>query len=213
MVRILIIAAIISVKVSISQEKIPDFFNEFSISVNRTNVSNTNTENMFGFGVGANRLLLVSKRMTVLFGVEYNLTRQFKKRTLEGHYAHASNLEYTLNNFSVPLNFRLKTRENNFFWDNGVFVDLIFRSSRKGKMHSYAPDELGNINYQVADFKEDAQLSQLNYGVCSGFGLIVPIGKYEMVIKPEYKWGFHELDAIRTSIMNSYFRLNIGIEI
>jgi len=211
---ILILAGALSFLSAYSQEETPFFFNEFNISLNKTNLSDDNTENRFGFGVSANRIMLEQKKINFVFGLEYNLTKQFKKKTYEGHYAHATDLEYILNNLSVPLNFRLNFGKNSrFFLETGAFVDLILSSQRKGKIHTYAPDENNIITYKVSDFKENARLSPINYGIVSGIGLRVPFDKFELVFKPDYKLGLHELDSFKTSILNSYFRLNIGIKI
>ena len=110
---ILILAGALSFLSAFCQEeKSHFFFNEFNISLNKTNLSDDNTENRYGFGVSANRIMLEQKKINFVFGLEYNSTKQFKKKTYEGHYAHATDLEYTLNNLSVPLNFRLNFGKN-----------------------------------------------------------------------------------------------------
>jgi outer membrane protein assembly factor BamA len=196
------------------EENNPFFFKEFYISINRTNLSDDNTENRYGFGLSANRIAMEHRKINFVFGFEYNLTKQFKNKTYEGHYAHATDLEYTLNNLSVPLNFRVNFGKNNkVFFETGLFLDLIFGSQRKGKIHTYAPDENNVITYKVSDFEENARLSTLNYGIAGGIGLRVPFDKFEMIIKADYKLGIRELDSFKTSILNSYIRLNIGVRL
>jgi len=80
-------------------------------------------------------------------------------------------------------------------------------------MYTYAPDENNVLTYKVSDFKEKTKLASLNYGVVGGIGLSIPFDKFEMVIKPDYKFGLRELDSFSTSFFNSYIRLNIGFKI
>lgn len=197
---------------SYSQEKdAPFFFNEFNISLNKTNLSDDNTEDRFGFGIGLNRLMIKQKKVNLVFGLEYNVTRQFKKNTYEGRYANATNLEYTLNNLSVPLNFRLNLGNTfKIFTEIGVFIDLIYSSQRKGTMRTYLPNS-NNLN--EFSIKEKANLSPINPGISGSIGLIIPIYKVESIIKIDYKLGLHELDSYKTSVLNRYYRLIIGIKI
>lgn len=215
MKKLLIILWTLSFFFVFGQEKNdPFFFKEFNISINRTNLSDDNTENRWGLGLSANRIMMEQRKINFVFGLEYNLTKQFKRRTYEGHFAHSTDMEYTLNNLSVPLNFRISFLEKNkIFIETGLFVDLILSSQRKGKIHTYAPDENNIVTYKVYNIKENAQLSRLNYGISAGIGISVPFDKFEIIIKPDYKLGLHELDSYKTSILNSYLRLNIGIKL
>ncbi len=49
------------------------FFKEFTISINRTNLKDSNTEGRFGFGVGIYGYFLNKKKVNVIFGFELNL--------------------------------------------------------------------------------------------------------------------------------------------
>lgn len=195
------------------EEKIPFFFNEFTISLNKTLPWDDNTESRYGFGVSITRVMREQKKMNFVFGFEYNLTKQLKKTTYEGHYAYATDVEYTLNNLSVPLNIRLNFGANTrFFVEAGVFADLILSSKRKGKKHIEIVEGYTVISNQVADFKGKGNLSHINYGVVGGIGVSVPFDKFELIIKPDVRLGLHELDSFSTSFFNSYFRLSIGIK-
>lgn len=195
------------------EEKSPFFFNEFTISLNKTLPWDDNTESRYGFGVGITRVMREQKKMNFVFGFEYNLTQQLKKTTYEGRYAHATDVEYTLNNLSVPLNIRLNFGTNTrFFVEAGAFADLILSSKRKGKKYIEIVEGHTVISSKVADFKGKGNLSHINYGVAGGIGVSVPFDKFELIIKPDVRLGLHELDSFSTSFLNSYIRLNIGIK-
>ncbi len=83
------------------------FFDEASISFNRTNLVDDNTENRNGFGLGVYHSFFADKMVNLIFGIEYNRTNQFKKSMYEGHYATATDMTYHLNMASFPLGGRL----------------------------------------------------------------------------------------------------------
>ncbi len=189
------------------------FFNEFDLTLNRTNLINDNTKDRFGFGLGAFRSMMEPKKVNLIFGVEYNLTSQLKKSIYMGHFAHATDVEYTIHNLSIPLNFRYNIGNKvKFFLQIGTFVDLIISSSRKGIMHTYLPDQNNKIVYKKFSFKEKAGLRNLNYGFSGGIGLRIPITKMELTIKTGYNLGLNNL-SVDDNVYNRYFRLTVGLKI
>lgn len=188
-------------------------FNEFSISLNRTNLSNDNTKDRFGFGIGIFRSILEHKKTNLVFGFEYNLTNQLKEITYEGRFARATNVEYEIHNVTFPINIRYNIGNKvKYFLQTGVFIDLIVSSKRKGIMHSYLPDNNNNIVFKEYLFNEKAGLTNQNYGFEIGLGLRIPIKKLELIIKSDYKLGLNNLSTNK-NIYNRYFRLVIGIRI
>jgi len=55
------------------------FFDEFSVSINRTYLEDNNTNDGIGFGSGAYHTFFSRKIVTILFGVEFNRTVHFKE--------------------------------------------------------------------------------------------------------------------------------------
>ena len=197
------------------QKKDTFFFNEYSISVNRTVIfTGDNTGDKFGFGLGLYRVM-GQKSLNLIGGFEYNLTRQYIKRTDEGQFANATDLTYNLQNLSIPVIARLTSDNDKLkvFFEAGVFSDIILFATRSGTISSYAPDENDMIEYKSSEFKNKAQLSSINYGLQSGIGIIFPFGNFNLIIKPEYKYGLRNLNPNgMTSIFNSYFKLSIGLK-
>lgn len=193
------------------EDKTPYFFNELDISLNRTNLSNDNTKDRFGLGLGVFRIMREKKKVNVIAGLEYNLTNQFKKQVYEGHFSHATDVEYTIHNLSIPLSLRYNTGNKvKFFIQLGAFIDLIVNSRKKGIMHSYIPDN-NNIVYEEFSFSEKANLKGLNYGFSGGIGLRIPITKTELIIKTDYKLGLNNL-SVANSLYNRYYRLIVGLK-
>ena len=54
------------------KEKKPFPFNEFSLSVNRTNVSSSGSEDRFGGGAGMYHSFVLGKHFDLILGMEYN---------------------------------------------------------------------------------------------------------------------------------------------
>lgn len=198
------------------EDSISFFLNEFEISINRTNLEDENTEDRFGFGLGAFHSMMDSKKINLIFGFEYNLTNQLKKIIYEGHFAHATNVEYMIHNLSIPLNVRYNIGNKvKFFIQSGTFVDLIVNSIKKGIMHTYLPDQNNNIVYKEFSFKEKAGLSNLNYGFIGSIGLQIP-NKWKkiLILKTEYKLGLNNLLIMNNiNFYNRYWILTVGLKI
>lgn len=189
------------------------FFDEFQISFNRTTLHDNNTEDRYGFGLGAYHSFLPDRKINLVFGLEYNRTSQFKKTMYEGHFAHATDLTYNLNCFSVPVGLRLNIGSKaKLFLETGGFVDLVINSNRTGTMHNYLLDENNQINYTVTEIDEKAGLSN-TMGVHIGLGIRIPISKFELIVKPDYKFGINKLYSNQDNIFNKYFRINVGLKI
>lgn len=209
----LILILLLSFLSTNAQEEEYPFFNEFAISLNRTNLANENTENRYGFGLGAYYSMQEQKKVNMFFGIEYNQINQFKKVTYEGRYAHATDVGYAIHNLSIPL-FVCYGIGNKvkFFIEAGAFIDLIFSSRKKGTMHTFLPDENNNTVHRKFAFSEKADINNLNYGFSGGLGISLPINEKELKIKTDYKYGWNKLSEM-PDIYNRYFRLLIGMGI
>lgn len=200
-------------KVSNGQNSNQFFFDEFQISLNRTNLQNNNTEDRYGFGFGAYHSFMPNKRINLVFGLEYNRTSQFKKSMYEGHYAHTTDLTYNLNCFSVPIGFRFNIgSKTKLFLETGGFADLVINSNRTGTMHTNLPDENNQIKYTETEIDEKAKLSS-SIGLYMGIGVWIPISKFELIVKPDYKFAMNKLYSYQDDIFNRYFRINVGLKI
>lgn len=210
----LILTLVFLTTLTFSQENKTFPFNEFSISINRTNLEDDNTENKIGFGIGTYHTFLKEKKINLRIGIEYNRTSQLKKYFYEGRFAKSSDLYYYINSLSIPfttkINFGHKAK---LFLETGLFTDLNIGSKRKGTMHSYLPNANNQLEYKEFEFEENAQISAINYGFSIGIGINVPLFKYRLTIKPEYKYGAHKLYDYGSQIFNRYYRVILGIEI
>jgi hypothetical protein len=189
------------------------FFDEASISFNRTNLADDNTENRNGFGLGLYHSFFAKSMVNLTFGVEYNRTSQFKRSMYEGHYASATDLTYHLNMASFPLGVRLNIgKKIRFFIEAGGYADLMLKSTREGMMHTYFPDENDQIVYKDYPIDEKAKLSSV-MGVYSGFGIRIPVSSFELVIKGDYKLGLQDLYSYMDTVNNTYWRIAAGVRI
>jgi hypothetical protein len=190
------------------------FFDEFSVSINRTYLEDNNTNDGIGFGSGAYHTFFSRKIVTILFGVEFNRTVHFKEYMYEGHFANATDLTYSINSLSIPLSARLNVgKRGTLFYETGFFIDMNVGARRKGTMHTYLPDENNRINYKEFEIDEKTNISGLNYGVSIGIGIKVPISRFQLIIKPDYKFGIKALYDYQDQIYNRYFRIMLGIKI
>jgi len=194
---------------SFGQDSTKFFIDEFKLSVNRTLLSDNNTKDRNGFGVGLYHSFFQKKTSNIIFGLEYNLTSQFKKQTYQDHFAQSSNVTYTIHSISIPVGLQLTIgKEIRYFAEIGGFVDLIISSNSKGTMTTYLPPDLLHHTYT---FNENAKLSN-TYGVYFGLGVCIPISKYELILAPDYKLGLKSLYSDQVDINNVYFRITIGLK-
>lgn len=181
-------------------------FDEFSVSVNRTNVQDDNTEDIFGFGLGVYRGFMADKMLNVMVGLEFNRTSQFKKFMYESHSSHSAEVTYSLNCISIPVGLRVNVgSKTKFFIEAGGFGDLAISSNRSGTLHG--PD----VFTPPKDFDKKAGLSP-TVGIYFGMGMRIPISRFELVVKPEYKLGLTKLYSGYDDIYNRYFRLSFGLK-
>lgn len=189
------------------------FFNSLSISLNRTDVANENLENRYGYGLGVYRVMREHQRINFIFGIEFNVTRHYAETVYAGHYAHASEVEYTLHNLSIPLNVRLNFGNKiEFFIEAGTFADFVVGSRSKGTMHTYLPEKNSHVAHSESQFNGKADFtSDYNFGLSGGLGIGIPIEEEEINIKTDYKLGLSELSDMDSSFHNRYFRLVLGL--
>jgi hypothetical protein len=182
------------------------FFNEYTVSINRTCLKDDNTENRFGFGIGTDHLFRADKKINVILGLEYNRTNQLKKEMADSPLSYSKDVTFTQNGLSVPLGLRINTGSKiKIFAEGGIFGDLAFRSTQKGTSYTYTDD-----GYVVDHFSTKADLSD-SYGYYFGLGIRVPFSKYELMIKPDYKVSVNTLYSGNDNIYNRYIRLSVEI--
>jgi hypothetical protein len=187
------------------------FFDEAVISFNRTNLKDDNTENRNGFGLGVYHSFFAKSRVNLTFGAEYNRTSQFKKYMYVGHYAHSTDITYNLNMISFPVGARLNIGNKvKVFADAGGYADVMIKSTSKGMLHTYLPDQYGQVVYKDVPFDQKADLSSV-IGAYAGLGIRIPLSLFELVIRTDYKYGFNELYSDRDNIYNRYWRISVGI--
>ncbi len=196
--------------VSFGQKAHNEIFNEFSLSINKTNVQNLNTSNMLGFGLGVYQSFMTDKKFNPKFGLEFNRTSQFFTSINQGHFAHSTDVTYTYSCLSIPFGFRYSIgSKTKIFIETGGFVDIVLAAREKGTQNNYVPIN-NQYNYTKSEFDKKTKLSD-TYGVYLGLGVRVPVSNHELVIKPEYKFAFNSLYSNKDEIYNRYFRLSVGM--
>ncbi|MDY0216074.1 MAG: hypothetical protein RBS19_03850 [Bacteroidales bacterium] len=201
---------LLTTTVSNGQDSTKFIFNEFCVSINRTNVQNLNTSNMLGFGLGVYQSFMTDKKFNPKFGLEFNRTSQFFTSINQGHFAHSTDVTYTYSCLSIPFGFRYSIgSKTKIFIETGGFVDIVLAAREKGTQHNYVPIN-NQYNYTKSEFDKKTKLSD-TYGVYLGLGVRVPISNYELIIKPEYKFAFNTPNSNYDEILNRYFKLSVGM--
>ena len=183
--------------------------NEFSLSLNRTTVSDENTQDRFGFGVGIYYAFFNQKRCNLVTGLEYNRNVQYKKHMYGGRFKSYSNITCVMDYIGLPVYFRVNMGQKlKFFVETGAFFDFIAMGKIKGEYETYLP----YTNKRTGTFNH-SESWMVNFGVSGGVGLRIPIQKYEILLKGDYKWGMRDIYGYHDSIYNRYWRFTVGFKI
>lgn len=194
------------------QKKLDLFFDEFCISINKSNVHDENTVDKLGYGLGIYHSFRSEKKMNIIFGWEYNRLSQFKKYEYTGHFSHRTDVTYITRYLSFPLGCRLNIGTKlKLLIETGGFADLKTGGKYFGTSHSYFPDENNNITYHKSQFEERGGLPS-TAGVYCEIGFVIPISSINLTIKSGYRTGLSTSTGY-TDFQNRYFRLSIGLKI
>ncbi len=183
------------------------FFNELSLSVNRSVVKNDNTSNRFGFGFGLHKSWMDSSWFNLLTGISYDKTSQFKNNVYNGSFSNVSDVTYNLHSLSIPVLARFNVgRSMKFFVESGLFLELNVRANREGTFRSSIPGE----GIQEVFDKEKIKVSNPNGGFLLGIGSSIPISNYAFIVKFGYQFAMNDLGSFQESLFNRYARISIG---
>lgn len=204
----LIVFALLCTLIARGQDSSKFFFDEVGVSVNRTHLFDETTEDRFGFGVGAYHSFRPEKVMNIVFGLELYHTSQFKERAEAKRFSHREDVTYSINTISVPVGARVNFgSDTKIFIEPGIFGGFAIYSKLTGTVHTYSPNENNEIESNEYKVEEGAPLSN-SAGFYLGAGVRIPVSKYELIIKPDYRLG----TQLGEGIPNSYYRLNIGFK-
>ena len=177
--------------------KQPFPFDEFSISVNRTNIAMfSGYENRFGCGAGMYHSSELSKQWNYMYGLEYNYTSLFEDQISDmATHRVEKNITFHIHTVSLmPLAFRFNMGKNiKYFIESGLFFGISV-AGKKGEAY---------INHQPTDIKGDIGLSG---GPSFGVGMRIPMNRMEWIVKTDYKAGLDGINGIY-----QYYRLGVGI--
>ena len=196
------------------QKKIDLFFDEFCVSLNKSNVHDDNTDDRYGFGMGVYHSFRSDKKLNIIFGWEFNRVSQFKKYEYTGHFSHNTDITYTTNYLSFPFALRLNFgAQSKIILEAGGFGDLSTSGKCFGTSHSYVPDENYKVIYRESQFEDRGGLPS-SLGLYYGIGTIIQISNVALLIKGEYKIGLKmRTGTTYEEFRNRYFRLLLGLKI
>lgn len=179
-----------------------------SISFNRTDVKDYNTNNGNGFGAAFNILTHKNKPAFFKFGIEFNKISLFKKYVYDGHFNNLSNVTYDYYYWSLPLSVGFRTgKKVILFFEAGGFLDLPLTSRLRGTDVSYAPI------YSTHKISGKAGGQNVNFGTSLTIGVKLPVGKSSILICSTYRNGRSENSGDMGNVpIDRYIRLSLGWE-
>lgn len=102
------------------------FFSEFNVSINRTSFYIGNEQQRLGFGVGVNRIFGEKRKLNLVLGFEYNLTRMLVEEHIVNHFQdYREKRQYNIQCMSLPLSLRcVFGNKVKFFVESGVYIEI-----------------------------------------------------------------------------------------
>lgn len=189
------------------QEKGEFFIDEVYASANLT-YHPYHISDCYGFGIGIQHIFLNEKTINVPFGIEYNRTNHFLLSVYQSHELELKNVMFHSNSLSMSIGVRLNVgKKMGILIESGGFADLMLGSSSAGTRFDYSTSPT-----TIEKFKDNGYLNS-TAGVYIAIGIRIPVSRYYIILKPEYKFGFNELYSSYDILYNRYFRLSLGFKI
>ncbi len=186
------------------------YFNEMTLSINKTRQQDYNTEDGQGMGVGVYHFYRAEKRTNVIWGLEFNRTNQFKKSIPQGHFSGLEGVYYSISSFSIPIKGRISLGQKvKIFTELGGHIGINISITESGKSYYY--DSISGVKV-VTKFKNKRGAFTRNYGYLFGFGVEVPFKEYSIVLKVDYKHGIRNMLYNGNDLMNRYVRIVFGVK-
>ena len=186
------------------------FFNEFSLSVNRTNVSSSGIENRFGGGAGVYHSFVLGQHFDLVLGLEYNYISLFADDGIKWSPRYYYD-EIQIHTFSPPFTLRFSIGKNvKYFLDAGVFLGVLV-ANEKGKAINPHPTPENPQNLLPTQQTEIG----VHFGSSFGTGIKIPMKQIEWIVKADYNIELKtniELEILEYAKCNiHYYRLCVGI--
>lgn len=197
---------------SVSQEKIPDshiysqIINEVQISGNISVVSNSNTSNKFGGGIGVYHIFFEPHFVNLVLGAEYNYTSQHCKaiRYQNDPKTLYSDVNIQMHNFSIPVLARFcigKTTKALF--EFGGFLEGSIANGF-GESNTWSSSGVSSSKGNEYRLK-----TGINGGLQAAVGFKISLNKkIEMPFLLTYRYGFRQFAY---DFQNQYLKLSIGL--
>ena len=188
---------------------------EFTLSLNRTALADGNIQDRFGFGAGVYLPFFHQKRCNLVVGLEYS------RNSLFIEYMHTTgkweggnyNTTYTIKNIGIPVSFRVNMgKKAIFFMEAGVFFDLFTFGREEGSYKVYLNSIDSTTTKIDRSFDNKMFYKMPNVGLLGGLGLRIPIQKWEIILRGDYKWGFRNLIDIEGYVYSKYWRFSVGFK-
>jgi hypothetical protein len=170
-------------------EKRTKFSPEFKLSFN---LPNKTLLGGYGFGIGLHNAFFNQKRCNLIIGLEYNAMLN------NDLFRYGSKSLY--NYIGIPVNVRVNLgKKVKFFVEAGAFFDpIVFERI---------------IEEYITITEKTVYMYKPDFGISGGVGLRIPIKKYEILVKSDYKWGLRSIfDRSSVAFYNRYWRLAVGFK-
>ena len=155
-----------------------------------------------GFGVGFHNAFFNHKRCNLIVGLEYNGIHQ------RFHFLEDEIITDFYNYIGIPINCRVNFgKKVKFFIEAGGFFDAVVFETLKSLKY-------GN-KWEKENIVTTYKFHKPDFGFSGGIGLRIPIKKYEIFIKSDYKNGLRCFYKVYGAIhsVNRYWRVAVGFKI
>jgi hypothetical protein len=198
-----------------AERKKPKFpFEEFTLSVNRTNVAVSGRENRFGGGAGMYHAFRIAKPLDLVLGIEYNYTSLFLESLWNSHFNYVYDVTYHIHNIPLSLSFRVNIGKNiKYFVEVGTFVGMSC-IGKNGYEYVNEYDPLIGPDTPTSQTKKPVKINTTvapSFGPSFGMGIRIPMKSIEWMVKADYRIEGFKIEGNPYEFHNQYYRLAVGI--
>jgi len=173
------------------------FSPEFKVTFN---IASSGLLEGYGFGVGVYNAFFTQKKCNLILGLEYNTVfyNTYFLEYRDGEYSFIPFFNY----LGIPLNARVNFgKKVKFFIEAGVFFDPVVLEKKRF------------LDKEIAKKEKTIYVYNPDFGCSGGVGLRIPVTKYEIIIKSDYKLGMRRfISPSYIYFPNGYWRFGIGFK-
>jgi hypothetical protein len=195
------------------------YFNEYMLGSTYNDIAQyVSADNKWGYGLGVYHHSNMRNGFTTRWGMELTVNRFYGHLAGDHHRGmyRYSKMDAAIGFFSIPLSLSYHFgKRYRIAPEVGMHMDFNLSAMGKGT-YTYVQLNSGGDPPSTIHNKEvhlsNVNIRRFNLGPHAGISMYIPLGKNELILRGEYRFGLIDLSQLyyTSSIYNRYFRFSAG---